>query len=73
MICHQKEKKEWFVTKKEKKEWFVTKKEKKEIICHQKEKEINPSKMEVAPQGCLHEINQKANNQINWVRIDIMG
>ena len=26
---------------------------------------INPSKMEVAPQGCLHVINQKTNNQIN--------
>ena len=26
---------------------------------------INPSKMEVAPQGCLHVINQKNNNQIN--------
>ena len=33
----------------------------------------NPSKMEVAPQGCLHVISQKTNNQINWVRIDIMG
>ena len=36
-------------------------------------KEINPSKMEVAPQGCLHVISQKTNNQINLVRIDIMG
>ena len=26
---------------------------------------INPSKMEVAPQGCLQVINQKTNNQIN--------
>ena len=33
---------------------------------------IKPSKMEVAPQGCLNVINQKTKNKINWVKIDIM-
>ena len=34
---------------------------------------IKPSKMEVAPQGCLQITNKKATNKINWVRFSYKG
>ena len=34
---------------------------------------IKPSKMEVAPQGCLQITNKKTTNQINWVRFAYKG
>ena len=35
--------------------------------------QIKPSKMEVAPQGCLQITNKKTTHKINWVRFSYKG